>query len=158
MLFGQINQHFCLCEWETKETCLDYKIFCNLEKYILRFRQTLQTLLPLCHLYFPWLPLLRPNIYFGGTTIFFGMNVVYLIFLHTLPCKKNAIQFLTMYYCWLWKTVCGQNFYPILTSTQKFMHHYRSLLPDVEVLLGVMVKTSRRCTKLIFKFLLLKKL
>ena len=30
------------------------------------------------------------------------------------------------------------------------MHHSRSLLPDVEVLLGVMVKTSRCSTKLLF--------
>ena len=30
------------------------------------------------------------------------------------------------------------------------MHHNRSLLPDVEVLLGVMVKTSRCSTKLLF--------
>ena len=41
------------------------------------------------------------------------------------------------------RTVCGHNLYHILTSTQKFMQHDRSLLTDVEVLLGVMVKTSR---------------
>ena len=35
--------------------------------------------------------------------------------------------------------VCGQNLYPILTSTQKFIHHNRSLLPNVEVLLSDMV-------------------
>ena len=33
------------------------------------------------------------------------------------------------------------------------MHHNRSLLPGVEVLLGVMVKTSRYSTKLLFVIL-----
>ena len=46
--------------------------------------------------------------------------------------------------------VFAQNFYPILTSTQKFIHHNRSLLPNVEVLLSDMVKTSRCSTKLLF--------
>ena len=45
--------------------------------------------------------------------------------------------------------VCGQNFYPILTSTYKFIHHNRISLPDIEVLLGIMVKTFRCSNKLL---------
>ena len=33
------------------------------------------------------------------------------------------------------------------------MHHNRSLLPDLEVLLGIMVKTSRRSTKLLLELI-----